>query len=45
MDGGVMVLTGTVGSSVGWMEAYQDAMKSGASTVVDRLKIVKNAWF
>jgi osmotically-inducible protein OsmY len=45
VDGGVVVLTGTVGSSVGWMQAYQDAKRSGASTVIDRLKIVKNAWF
>jgi osmotically-inducible protein OsmY len=45
VDGGVVVLTGTVGSAVGWMEAYQDAWKSGASSVVCRLKVAKNAWF
>jgi len=45
VDGGVVVLSGTVGSSVGWMEAYQDALQSGASSVVCRLTVVKNAWF
>jgi osmotically-inducible protein OsmY len=45
VDGGVVVLTGTVGSFAGWMEAYLDAKRSGASAVVCRLKIVKHGWF
>jgi osmotically-inducible protein OsmY len=45
VDGGVAVLTGTVGSWVGYEEASQDAWKSGAATVINKLKVKKGAWF
>lgn len=45
VDGGVAVLTGTVGSWVGYGEAAKDARKSGAATVINKLKVKKGAWF
>ena len=39
VDGGVATLTGTVGTWIGYDEADKDAHKSGATTVLDRLKI------
>jgi osmotically-inducible protein OsmY len=45
VDGGVVVLTGTVGSWMGYWEAYQDARKSGVATVINKLKVEKGAWF
>lgn len=45
VDGGVVVLTGTVGSWVGYNEAYHDAQKSGAVAVVNKLSVKPGAWF
>jgi osmotically-inducible protein OsmY len=45
VDGGVAVLVGTVGSWVGYEEAYKDAAKSGAATVINKLKVKQGAWF
>jgi osmotically-inducible protein OsmY len=39
VDGGVATLTGTVGSWIGLGEADNDARKSGASVVLNRLKV------
>ncbi len=45
VDGGVARLSGTVGSWVGYQEAYQDAVKSGAPTIINRLRVKRGAWF
>ena len=45
VDGGVAVLTGTVGSWVGYEESYRDTVKSGVATVIDRIKVKPGAWF
>jgi osmotically-inducible protein OsmY len=46
VDNGVAILSGTVGSWVGYDEAYQDARKSGATAVVyKKLKVEKGVWF
>ncbi|MEO8427180.1 MAG: BON domain-containing protein [Verrucomicrobiota bacterium] len=45
VDGGVAILSGTVGSWVGYEEAYRDAVKSGAATVINKLVVKKGAWF
>jgi osmotically-inducible protein OsmY len=39
VDGGVATLTGTVGSWIGYGEADNDAHKSGAPVVLNRLKV------
>jgi len=39
VDGGVVTLTGTIGSWIAYEEAYNDAHESGASAVIDRLKV------
>jgi osmotically-inducible protein OsmY len=39
VDGGVATLTGTVGTWIGYGEADNDAHKSGASVVLNRLKV------
>jgi hypothetical protein len=39
VDGGVAPLTGTVGSWIGYGEADNDAHKSDASVVLNRLKV------
>ena len=45
VDGGVATLTGTVGTSIAWREAYWDARKSGASGVVNRVKVKSGGWW
>ena len=46
VDGGVAMLSGKVGSWMGYEEAYRDALKGGASTViVKNLHVAKGAWF
>ena len=42
--GGVATLTGTVGTWVGWREADKDALRSGATEVVNRVTVRKGAW-
>jgi osmotically-inducible protein OsmY len=44
VDGGVAVLTGTVGTWIGMGEINKDAYNSGATKVVNRVKIDKGAW-
>jgi len=45
VNGGVAILTGTVGTSIGWGEAEKDAHKSGASEVLNHIEVKKGAWF
>jgi osmotically-inducible protein OsmY len=45
VDGGVAVLSGKVGSWVGYEEASLDARKSGAPTIINRLKVANGARF
>lgn len=42
VDGGVAVLTGTVGTSVGWSEVDTDARNSGAAKVKNKVKVKNN---
>lgn len=44
VDGGVAVLTGRVGSWISYEEANRDAVKGGASAVVNKLNVVRGAW-
>ena len=39
VDNGVVKLTGTVGTWIGYDEAYQDARKGGALDVIDRVNV------
>jgi osmotically-inducible protein OsmY len=39
VDGGVVTLTGTIGTWIGWNEADRDARDSGAAYVKDRIKV------
>jgi osmotically-inducible protein OsmY len=41
---GVATLTGTVGSWIGYGEADKDAHKSGATDVLNRVKVKKGMW-
>lgn len=45
VDGSVVMLTGKVGSWIGYEEAYQDARKSGATSIVDKVHVAQGAWF
>jgi osmotically-inducible protein OsmY len=45
VHGGVATLTGQVGSWIGYEKAYQDARKSGAADVINKLTVKKGAWF
>jgi osmotically-inducible protein OsmY len=45
VDGGVATLTGTVGTWIGWGEADKDAHKSGATEVLNRVKVKKGHWW
>jgi len=42
VHGAVATLTGTVGTWVGWNEADKDAHKSGATAVLDQIKVKKH---
>ena len=44
VDGGVATLTGTVGTWIGWGEADKDARRSGATTVLNRVKVKEGTW-
>jgi osmotically-inducible protein OsmY len=44
VHGGVATLTGTVGTWIGWGEADQDARKSGAAYVINRVEVKKGSW-
>jgi BON domain len=43
-DGGVATLTGTVGTWIAWVEADKDARRSGATTVLNRVKVKEGTW-
>jgi len=45
VDGGVATLTGTVGTSIAWREADRDARRSGATGVVNRVKVKGGGWW
>jgi osmotically-inducible protein OsmY len=45
VDGGMATLTGTVGTWIGWGEADKDARRSGATGVVNRVKVKPGAWW
>jgi osmotically-inducible protein OsmY len=45
VDGGMATLTGTVGTWIGWGEADKDARRSGATGVVNRVKVKTGAWW
>ncbi len=44
VKGGVATLTGTVGTRIGWNEANNDAEKSGAIEVLNRITVKKGGW-
>jgi hypothetical protein len=44
VKGGVATLTGTVETWIGWGEADKDAHKSGATKVLNRIKVKRGAW-
>ena len=44
VDGGVATLTGTVGTWIAWGEADKDARRSGATTVLNRVKVKEGTW-
>jgi osmotically-inducible protein OsmY len=44
VDGGVATLTGTVGTWISWGEADKDARRSGATTVLNRVKVKEGTW-
>ena len=41
---GVATLTGTVGTWISWNEADKDARRSGATTVLNRVKVKEGTW-
>jgi osmotically-inducible protein OsmY len=45
VDGGMATLTGNVGTWIGWGEADKDARRSGATGVVNRVKVKPGAWW
>ena len=45
VDGGVATLTGTVGTSIAWREADRDARGSGATRVINRVKVKSGGWW
>lgn len=45
VDGGVATLTGTVGTSIAWREADRDARRSGATRVINRVKVKSGGWW
>jgi osmotically-inducible protein OsmY len=45
IDGGVVTLTGQVGTWMGRNEADRDARKSGATAVIDKVTVEKGGWF
>ena len=44
VNGAVATLTGTVGTWIGWNEADKDAHKSGATAVLNQIKVKKGHW-
>ena len=44
VDVGVATLTGTVGTWISWGEADKDARRSGATTVLNRVKVKEGTW-
>ena len=44
VDGGVATLTGTVGTWISWGEADRDARRSGATSVLNRVKVKEGTW-
>ena len=44
VDGGVATLTGTVGTWIGWGEADKAARRSGATAVLNRVKVKEGTW-
>jgi osmotically-inducible protein OsmY len=44
VDGGIATLTGTVGTWIGWGEADKDARRSGATNVLNRVKVKEGYW-
>jgi len=44
VKGGVATLTGTVETWIGWGEADKDAHQSGATKVLNRIKVKRGAW-
>ena len=44
VEGGVATLTGTVRTWIGWGEADKDARRSGATTVLNRVKVKEGTW-
>ena len=44
VDGGVATLTGTVGTWISWTEADRDARRSGATSVLNRVKVKEGTW-
>ena len=44
VDGGVATMTGTVGTWIAWGEADKDARRSGATTVLNRVKVKEGTW-
>jgi osmotically-inducible protein OsmY len=45
VDGGVATLTGSVGTWIGRGEADKDARRSGATTVLNRVKVKTGVWW
>jgi osmotically-inducible protein OsmY len=45
VDGGVATLTGTVATWIGFNEADKDAHQSGATEVLNRVKVKKGSWW
>jgi osmotically-inducible protein OsmY len=44
VEGGVATLTGTVGTWISWGEADRDARRSGATSVLNRVKVKEGTW-
>jgi osmotically-inducible protein OsmY len=44
VNGGVATLTGTVGTWIAWGEADKDARRSGATTVLNRVRVKEGTW-
>lgn len=45
VHGGVATLTGTVGTWIGWGEANKDAHRSGATAVLNQVKVKQGHWW
>jgi len=44
VHGAVATLTGTVGTWIGWGEAQKDALKGGATAVINQLRVTPHHW-